>query len=479
MRQPHSNRNVAKPDGHHPTSWAPTRGTHAVFRTRLRKRSYNLDGKKAETCRLCKIEAVSLSAVTCVCFCCLQLYARSGSLCGRAWSFPYSGRYPRHGRSLEDNRPGVTIRRPKMGHLPRAGSTVSFSLSRDYSPPVMTNQAARAKSLILKWFDNSGQPADMRGKLSSGIDRLLDEIGRRDSWSESRTVLLGDHSAARFETSGRDWRAISCRDGLAVSTIVPGWGAGWSRLFRDEYVYDILSWLVHYSHQYVHRSHVAKVLMIAWERDGAVLQPFGSESHIRRYGPLVPPTSPGRALAAAVEDSVTRWGKIETAPHSRSRWARRNTFDPAIHQAVFHFLRGQTLKSSEFMIEALVAFDCVLQSLQTIGWDGPVGDPRRNRADLVATLGLSTSDGTLAQRVYFLRNEFGAHAGGWRWWDADEYFDDEFMTKASSLTHRLLQRAADAEPDVRRIDPRPNKWSDWFMKSFPLLFRAIWFPAGG
>jgi hypothetical protein len=101
-------------------------------------------------------------------------------------------------------------------------------------------------------------------------------------------------------------------------------------------------------------------------------------------------------------------------------------------EAVFHFLRGQKLKASEFMIEALVAFDCVLQSLQTIGWDGPVGDPRRNRPDLVATLGLNTSDGMFAQHGYFLRNEFGAHAGGWRWWDTDEYVDDEFMEKASN-----------------------------------------------
>jgi hypothetical protein len=31
-----------------------------------------------------------------------------------------------------------------------------------------------------------------------------------------------------------------------------------------------------------------------------------------------------------------------------------------------------------------------------------------------------------------LRNEFGAHAGGWRWWDTDEYVDDEFMEKASN-----------------------------------------------
>jgi hypothetical protein len=42
-----------------------------------------------------------------------------------------------------------------------------------------------------------------------------------------------------------------------------------------------------------------------------------------------------------------------------------------------------------------------------------------------------------------------------------------------------LQRAADAESTARRIDPEAESWSEWLMESFPLLFGAIWFPAGG
>ena len=254
----------------------------------------------------------------------------------------------------------------------------------------MTKQTARAKSLILKWFDDSGQPAAMRGKLSSGIDRFLDEIVRRNSWSECMTILLDNRSAPRFQASGRDWRTIPSQEGLVVSTVVPGWGFGWRTVLRDEYIYDLLSWFGHYARQYIHRSHVVKVLMIAWERDGVVLHPFGLQTHSRRYGPVIPPTLPRRALSTAVEDSVTKWGEIEEAPRSRSHWTRRNTFEPAIHQAVFHFLRGQTLMSSGFEIEALVAFDCVLQSLQTMPWNTPVGD----RGATVPTL---------SQRCAFIR----------------------------------------------------------------------------
>jgi hypothetical protein len=116
----------------------------------------------------------------------------------------------------------------------------------------MSNQTARAKSLILKWFDDSDQPAAMRGKLSSGIDRFFDEIARRDTWSECMTVLLSHHSTSHFRASGKDWRAIPCRKGVAVSTVVPGWGFGWRSILRDEYVHQILSWLGHYARQYIH-----------------------------------------------------------------------------------------------------------------------------------------------------------------------------------------------------------------------------------
>ena len=65
----------------------------------------------------------------------------------------------------------------------------------------MASESAKAKSLIMKWFDGSGQPAEMRGKLSTGVDRFLTEITGRATWSETITVLLGDNSAPSFRAS--------------------------------------------------------------------------------------------------------------------------------------------------------------------------------------------------------------------------------------------------------------------------------------
>jgi hypothetical protein len=44
----------------------------------------------------------------------------------------------------------------------------------------------------------------------------------------------------------------------------------------------------------------------------------------------------------------------------------------------------------------------------------------------------------------------------WRWWDAEEYLDDNLIAKTSNLALRALRRGADLEPSHRRIDPSPS-----------------------
>ena len=120
----------------------------------------------------------------------------------------------------------------------------------------------------------------------------------------------------------------------------------------------------------------------------------------------------------------------------------------------------------------------MLQSLQRISWSNPIGDPLRNRADLIATLGLPPRDCGLATYQYFLRNQFLAHPGGWRWWDVNEFLDHNTFTSMSDLAKRVIVKADETEVAVRRIDPEPSSWSDWFLKNFPHIFRAVWFGPG-
>jgi hypothetical protein len=237
----------------------------------------------------------------------------------------------------------------------------------------------------------------------------------------------------------------------------------------------VLSGLGHYARQYIHRSNIAKVLMIAWEQHGVVLHPFGWRGASWRYGAVTASVTPRQALDRAEAETDDHWGAAALPRSSRSKWRLRNTLDPAIHQGIFHFLRAQNLFRADFELEALVAFDCVLQSLQAMDWSWARGNARRSRADLCSALGFAQPTAKLAEHVYFLRNEFVAHAGGWRWWDAEEYLDDGLMGEVSNLAFRALRRAADLEPRYRRIDPAPSNWCDWLLCSFSILWDAVWF----
>jgi hypothetical protein len=265
---------------------------------------------------------------------------------------------------------------------------------------------------------------------------------------------------------------------LVVSSVVPGWGFGWSKVFTSENVYNVLSWFLHYARQYIHRSDVASALMIAWEEHGKVLHPFGSRAMQQRYGPVIPMSSIDHVLDISKESALACWGGLNdrsTGGPSVSAWMKRNTLDPFIHQAIFHYLRAQELIAHGFEIEAIVAFDCVLQSVGTLLRTRRHLAAELTRGQVCGQLQLSTESAELADYVYFLRNNFGAHAGGWRWWDQSELLDEENVAEISRLAGSVLSSAADTEPAIRSIEPFPSNWGDWFFENFEILWDTLWF----
>jgi len=303
-------------------------------------------------------------------------------------------------------------------------------------------------------------------------------ITQREHWKESLSTLLEDNGKALFSISGSTWRADPTAKGLVVTSIVPGWGFGWSGVFQNEMSEDFFSWLGHYCRQYIHRSNICKVLMAAWERDEIVLHPFGSGGSSQRFAGSTSSGSPARILKAAMPGDSLNWGpRLDQPSNYRSRWVGRNTLDPSVHQGASHFLRAQSLIEANFEIEALVAMDCVTQSIQNMDWSWANGNPRRNRRDLCKALGFGATSQDLSEQVYFLRNQFGAHAGGWRWWDSGEYLDDDICEKASRLSSRILRKTADIEVQHRKIDPEPENWASWLEDNFETIWTVVWFKA--
>jgi hypothetical protein len=332
---------------------------------------------------------------------------------------------------------------------------------------------------VARWLDLTGRDAKLRSRVLRGVDTIAKELPTRAEWFEVSTIALDESCGMNILVNARNFRAFQCKECLAVSTIVPSWARGWSKILNDDEVYQLLSWLLHYARQYIHRSYVASILMIVLEEKQRVLHPFGSSATTNYYGPIRPLVSTDSAFAAAQADAIREWGACDASAEntisSHSSWRQRNTLDPFLHQAVFHFLRGQNLRSNDFTMESVVAFDCAMQSI--IGFvRARFHLPQEpSRLETLQKLGMPIKLSRPAEYLYFLRNNFGAHAGGWRWWDQDELLEGDALKDFSDLIGASLAAAADIEPSFRSIDPEPTQWGNWLFENFEILWDAVWF----
>jgi len=336
----------------------------------------------------------------------------------------------------------------------------------------------RAKTRVARWFDYSGhQTASLRLELLRGVEAIAREFPKRADWFEAKTVALDGGGGLPIRIDGQRHRVFPCADCLVVSSVAPGWGVGWSNVFKNQDVYNVLCWFLRYVGQYIHRSDIASALMIAWEDHGKILHPFGSRLMGQMYGPIIPMISVDHVLNTSKQRALENWGDVSgpfvDAP-TVSAWISRNTLDPFIHQAIFHYLRAQELTEHGFEIEAVVAFDCVLQSIATFLRSRRHLETKLTRTEVCEQLQLPSASVELADYVYFLRNNFGAHAGGWRWWDQGELLDEN-IPEIAQLAGLVLSRAADIEPAIRSVEPFPSNWGNWFFENFETLWDTLWF----
>jgi hypothetical protein len=344
--------------------------------------------------------------------------------------------------------------------------------------PIQSELLGRAKARIANWFDASGEPIGLRTKLLAGMDLIAREIPHRADWFEVMTVKLDESKQFTVSAIASDhqYRMFPSKTGLVVSTIVPGWNFGWSKILTDSEVRDILTWFLHNARQYVHRSHVAATLMMIWDEQKVVLHPFGSGAMYQRYGPVIPFSNNIAVLEVARQESLEQWGKPNDEVRAiSSPWLTRNILDPYIHQAVFHYLRAQNLLAKDFATEAIVAFDCAIQSIGTFLRRRQKLPRALSRSEICDRFGLSAESAATAEHAYFVRNNFGAHAGGWRWWDQHELFEDGQLDETAEVTEAILSRAADEEPTMRAVDPNPVDWPTWLFENFDMLWDAVWF----
>ena len=207
----------------------------------------------------------------------------------------------------------------------------------------------RAKTCVARWFDHSGDKTPgLRSETLRGVELIARELANRADRFEVMTVGLDGGRGLPIRINGQRHQAFPCARCLAVSSVVPGWGFGWGNVLQNEDVYDVLCWFLRYGTQYIHRSNIAIVLMIAWEEHGKILHPCGSMCLEERYGPIIPMSSVDQVLGTSKQRALAEWGNVDggkTDGLTSSAWTGRNTMDPFIHQAIFHYLVSDAMRA--------------------------------------------------------------------------------------------------------------------------------------
>lgn len=350
----------------------------------------------------------------------------------------------------------------------------------------------QAKSLLSQKLLDDGVEITVRRKILGGFEKLPDELEARDGSYELRLYSLDGTRNLTGTLNRRFFAVDSWSAGVLVGVLIPDWSMGWQRLFKDERVYSWLSWFLHYSAQYVSRSLVTRALIPLAEQHRVVSSPRSQRVKLRLKEVSFHKAS--STLKACMAHAKEEWPdgpnlfedtwperlgpewRIQREP-AKCRygfWGSSNFIDPSLHQAAFQYLRGVELRKATFDLESVTAFECVLSAAKEFLLKAGLVNNSDDRAACARQLLLAEDLQGAASLTHFLRNNFSAHSGGWRWWD---FYEDhsEAIPFSEELALATLKALVRLERRNRFVEPDPPRWSDWFWQNFSLLLNAVWF----
>ena len=285
-----------------------------------------------------------------------------------------------------------------------------------------------AKTRVAHWLDSVSVSADERRATLAGFDVMRRTLPQRESWREARAVWIGGTQGLIAESRHGRVMVGSTKAGLSVGSVMPGWGYGWSNLIKHREAYDTISWFLHFARQYIHRSDVLGVLLAVYDETAEAFHPFGAIGHFSRYSDQHPFPGDDEALMHVIvgltppEPRGTS-ERDETVVSLDDLWLTANLLDPHIHQAGHQLLRAADLESHGFLAEAVVARHCILEIALDFARARSLCGPAAAITDLPSILALPDL-GEAIGLLSVTRNHFGAHPGGWRWWDFEEMYGD-------------------------------------------------------
>lgn len=287
-----------------------------------------------------------------------------------------------------------------------------------------------------------------------------------------REIFVEDNLKLQLSHHSQQSTVFSTSNGLSVLTISPNWSRGIRKYFKDETLYDYISWFFHFVEQYIARSKYVEIM-------GAIALVYGKKSEFYSGSLAKYIIGSGHYTIEDVYQnySIPKENKVTSSKQRRyySLYNLLNGLDPFIHRMLFNYLRSLELFEHDFMEETITSLDKTVNVIEQYIKSRLSISSVSMREELCKTLGLNANETAELIRLYELRCYFGGHPALSKWWDFSEIYTYEEIEEYIFLVKEVVIKAVMLENNNRRIEKNPDNWHNWFKENWSLLWQSVWF----
>lgn len=283
--------------------------------------------------------------------------------------------------------------------------------------------------------------------------------------------LVGCDTLRLFFENDRN-SVIRKDENLWVMSSAPDWSRGLRPFFRDESLYQYISWFLHFAQQYVSRACFVDVI-------GSIAIAYNTPTHFFSWEGRTFYTRSGLTNAEDVKSGFLsdHIYKMNSPKQKMFRGLANaiNSLDPFVNRAIYNYTKALELSQSGFFEETILSFDKTVDVIrQYFTTRNSLGEGV-SFEELSKFLHLSEFEEAAISQTYKLRCYFGAHPAHSKWWDFGEMFDEEFVNELQADIRSVLFKFIFYEEQNRQIQKNPADWSNWFSKHWETLWDSIWF----
>src|SRR5690625_968995 len=270
-------------------------------------------------------------------------------------------------------------------------------------------------------------------------------------------------------------RSSKVKNNLSIGALMPSWERGVRKYCPNENIYDVISWFLHFSSQYIHRARLINIksaIILVWD--------IPSSFNGQRISSYI--LKNNHNLKQEMINKMNLYEKPNNFSIGLSKqkillyWLKRiNSLDPYINRMFYHFITAHKLSILNFGEELITSLDKTIDVVIQYGRariKTEINDS--NKENLLKQLGMTQQDIRVIKFINSIRNMFGAHPSDSMWWNFYENFSDDidimFKVVKSFVKNVVLHESTN-----RVVQSRPNKWSTWFKQNIEMLWNAVWF----